>query len=55
MHVNKLAITLLAAHNCCHDNKLILKDEVADTSFILPARSRQVEFQGGGNLDKAQE
>lgn len=52
MNVNLLSITLLTAHDSCHDDKLVLKDEVADASLVLSAHSGQVEFQRGGNLDK---
>lgn len=55
MHVNNLAITLVSAHNGGDDYKLVLENEVAYTSLVLPAHSREVELQGGGELDEQEE
>lgn len=55
MHVYHLAITSLATHNGRNHDELVLEDEVAYTSLVLAANRGQVELQGGGELDKAQE
>jgi hypothetical protein len=55
MHIHNLPITLLPAHNSSHNDQLVLEDKVAYTSLVVPAVGVQVEFQGGGELDKEQE
>lgn len=50
MHVDHLPVTLLAAHNGRHDDKLVFEHEVAYTSLALP--SKYVELERGGYLHK---
>ena len=55
VHVNLLAIALLAAHNGSNDDQLILRDEVADASLVLAVAGGEVEFQGCGELGHEEE
>jgi hypothetical protein len=55
VHIHNLPITSLPAHNSCHNDQLVLKDKIPYTSLVVPAAGVQVEFQGGGELDKEQE
>jgi hypothetical protein len=55
MHVHHLSITPLTAHNSRDHDELVLVDEIAYTSLILPADSGEVESQGGGDLNQAQQ
>lgn len=57
VHVDDLAITLVAAHDSSHDDQLVLGDEVADASLVLAVAglSGQVEFQSGGDLHHKKE
>ena len=55
MHVNLLAVTLVAAHDGSDHDELVAGHEVADASLVLAAAGRQVELQGGDELDGEKE
>lgn len=52
VHVDKLAISFTARHNGCHNHKLAVRHEVADASFSLGRRSRNIEFQSRGQSEE---
>lgn len=55
MHVDLLAIALLAAHDSSYHDQLVLGHEVTDASLVLAVAGGQVEFEGGGQLDHKEE
>lgn len=53
MHINNLPIPLIPTNNRCHNNQLILQDEIPYTPFILGGVARdsgEVESQCGREL-----
>lgn len=55
VHVDLLAITFLAAHDSSHNDQLILRHEVADTSLVVAVAGGEFEFKGGCKLDYEEE
>ena len=55
MHVDLLAITLLAVHDSSDHDQLVAGHEVADASLVLAVAGGQFEFQGGDELDREEE
>jgi hypothetical protein len=55
VHVDLLAITLIAAHDSSDHDQLVAGDEIADTSLVLAVTGGQVELQSGDELDREEE
>lgn len=57
MDIDLLAITLRSANDGSNNDKLVLRDEVADASLVLAAAGGcdEVKFQSTSELDKCKE
>lgn len=58
MHVHRLSITSVAAHNRSHHHELVAGHEVPYASFVLTAVTRergQVELEGVGERGETQQ
>lgn len=55
MHVDLLAITLVAAYNGSDHDKLIAGHEVADASLVLTVAGGQIKLEGGNELNGEKE